>query len=102
MIGGPGADKIMLFAGLASEPSLDSNGLRVLARLGLIEDRGNYGALYKDGVALLKRNGPADRDGLIAAFEILRQHGRALCKRAAPRCLACPLDAVCAHAPVSV
>ncbi|HEY0437164.1 MAG TPA: hypothetical protein VGC92_11015, partial [Phenylobacterium sp.] len=102
MIGGPGADKVMLFAGLSLEPSLESNGLRVLARLGLIADQPNYGALYKDGVALLKREGIADREWLVGAFEILRQHGKALCRRSAPQCLACPLDAVCAHAPVAV
>ncbi len=101
MIGGPGADKIMLFADLSTEPSLDSNGLRVLARLGLIADQKNYAALYRDGVALIRRDGPADREGRVRAYEILRRHGRALCKRAAPLCVACPLDAVCAHAPVS-
>lgn len=102
MIGGPGADKVMLFAGLSLEPSLESNGLRVLTRLGLIADSSNYGAVYKAGVALLKRDGLAERDWLVGAYEILRLHGRALCRRAGPECLACPLDAVCAHAPVSV
>lgn len=101
MIGGPGADKVMLFAGLSLEPSLESNGLRVLVRLGLIVDTPNYGALYKAGVALLKRDGPADRDWLVSAFEILREHGRTLCRRSGPECLACPLDAACAHAPAS-
>ena len=31
----------------------------------------------------------------------LRAHGQAVCKRAAPLCLACPLDENCGHAVVS-
>jgi endonuclease III len=100
MIGGPGADKVLLFAGLSLAPSLDSNGLRTLTRLGLIADSENYAALYRDGVGLMRREGVAERDWLVAAFGVLRDHGRTLCRRGAPQCLACPLDSDCAHAPV--
>jgi endonuclease-3 len=101
MIGGPGADKVLLFSGLALTPSLESNGLRVLARLGLIAPDDNYAALYRAGVELLAREGRADRDWLVAAYGALREHGRALCRRAGPNCLPCPLDAACGHVPVS-
>ena len=44
-IGDPGADKILLFAGIAPQPCLDSNGLRALVRLDvanlLSTDRGS-------------------------------------------------------------
>jgi endonuclease III len=36
---------------------------------------------------------------LMACHTLLREHGRALCKRNNPRCIACPLDSICAHAP---
>ena len=39
-IGEPGADKILLFSGLGAELAPESNGLRVLVRLGLVPDRG--------------------------------------------------------------
>lgn len=100
MIGGPGADKVMLFAGLSLTPSLESNGLRVLARLGLIEPSDNYGALYRDGVERMRRDGVAERDWLVMAYGVLREHGRTLCRRGGPNCLPCPLDAACAHAPL--
>jgi endonuclease III len=100
MIGGPGADKILLFAGLSLAPSLESNGLRVLARLGLIPALENYAAFYREGVELLRRDGLAERDWLVAAFGVLREHGKSLCRRSEPNCLACPLDGACAHVPV--
>jgi hypothetical protein len=102
MIGAPGADKIMLFSGLSLGPSLESNGLRALARLGLIADSENYAALYRGGVELMAREGVAERDWLVGAYGVLRDHGRTLCRRSEPQCLACPLDATCAHAPVKV
>jgi endonuclease III len=100
MIGGPGADKILLFAGLSLTPSLESNGLRALARLGLIPHSDNYAALYRSGVELLRRDGVAERDWLVGAYGLLRDHGRTLCRRSEPQCLACPLDGACAHVPV--
>jgi endonuclease III len=101
MIGGPGADKVMLFAGLSLMPSLESNGLRVLARLGLIAASDNYAAFYRAGVELLRREGAPERDWLVMAYGVLRDHGRTLCRRGGPNCLPCPLDAACAHVPVT-
>jgi endonuclease-3 len=98
-IGDPGADKILLFCGLDLRPALDSNGLRVLARLGVIEATASYAASYKAAVARLADAFAGDRDQLVSAYMLLREHGRALCKRSAPLCPACPLDAACAHAP---
>ena len=99
-IGDPGADRILLFAGLASRPSLESNGLRALARLGFFSEGRDYSASYRAAIDVLVRHGEADRDWLITAFLALRAHGRALCKRGVPFCGACPLDVVCAHATV--
>ena len=98
-IGDPGADKTLLFCGLDTRPALESNGLRVLVRLGLVEAGGSYAASYKAAIAFLAEALGRDRDRLISAYMLLREHGRALCKRSAPHCTACPLDASCAHAP---
>ncbi len=97
VIGDPGADKVLLFAGVAPQPSLESNGVRVLARLGLFAEQASYAASYRAAIEVLKAQGLAGREALVAAFVLLREHGRALCKRGGPLCAACPLDPVCAH-----
>jgi len=98
-IGDPGADKILLFCGFDARPSVDSNGLRVLMRLGFLAPESSYAATYKKAVALLARTCPPEPAWLISAYLVLREHGRRLCKRSAPLCMACPLDGLCAHAP---
>jgi endonuclease III len=96
-IGDPGADKILLFCGVAPLPSLESNGVRALARLGFFTELRDYAASYRAAVGALKEQGVMERDWLIRAFLTLRAHGRTLCKRAEPICVACPLDQDCAH-----
>jgi endonuclease-3 len=98
VIGDPGADKILLFADIAARPSLDSNGVRALARLGFFAEGRDYAASYRAAIDALVWHGDADRDWLVTAYLVLREHGRALCRRARPICLPCPLDAACAHA----
>lgn len=98
VIGDPGADKILLFAGIDTRPSLDPNGLRTLVRLGFFAQQASYAASYKVGVALLSTAGKLDRQWLMDAYLRLRAHGKTLCRRGAPLCHACPLDPVCAHA----
>lgn len=97
-IGDPGADKILLFCGLDACPALESNGLRVLVRLGFMKPGTSYAASYRAATCLAGAFS-RDRDRLIATYTLLRAHGRTLCRRNAPRCMACPLDALCAHAP---
>jgi len=101
VIGDPGADKILLFAGLATRPALESNGLRALARLGVFAEQGAYAASYRAGIEALGKAGGSDRGWLIKAFLLLRAHGQSLCRRSEPNCLVCPLDGICAHLPVA-
>ena len=100
-IGEPGADKILLFADIAPRPCLDSNGLRALARLGVVDPQGSYAASYRAGIEALEAGGRGDRDWLVEAYLVLREHGRSLCKRAAPLCWTCPLDGTCPHVAVA-
>jgi endonuclease-3 len=99
-IGDPGADRILLFAGIAPRPSVESNGLRALVRLGFIEEAKNYSQTYKAAVSALSA-ASTDFEWLMRAHIVLREHGKALCKRSTPICEPCPLDAVCMHRPVS-
>ena len=101
-VGDPGADKVLLFCGVAPRPSLESNGVRVLARLGFYEEQRTYPASYRAATDVLTREGLVEREPLVRAYGLLRDHGRALCKRSLPSCLACPLDQVCAHVVVGL
>lgn len=98
VIGDPGADKILLFSGIAARPSIDTNGLRSLVRFGFFPQQPSYAASYKAGLALLVSDGRTDREWLMQAYLRLRSHGKNLCRRGAPLCEACPLDRSCAHA----
>jgi endonuclease III len=100
-IGDPAADKILLFAGIAALPALESNGLRVLARLGLFVEGRSYDQSYKAGIAVLKAQGPSDFDGLRRAYLALREHGKTLCRRSQPECAPCPLSDGCPRSVVS-
>jgi endonuclease-3 len=96
-IGDPGADKILLFSGVETRPALDSNGVRAMVRLGHATEGASYAQAYRSAVSALRDLGPPDRERLIEAFHVLRAHGQVSCKRSAPLCLSCSLDAACAH-----
>jgi endonuclease-3 len=96
-IGEPGAEKILLFSGRAALLAPESNGLRVLVRLGLVRDEGSYAKTYAATRALgaaLDAKPRVVRD----AHLLLRRHGETLCRRTSPRCPACPLLSTCAYA----
>jgi endonuclease III len=100
-IGDPGADKILLFAGIVVLPALDSNGVRALVRMGFCAEEKSYAQTCRAAIAVLAKDGKPDAAWLKRAYAILREHGKALCKRSAPICEPCPLDRQCAHRTVS-
>ncbi len=96
-IGEPGAEKILLFA--AGRPFLapESNGLRVLVRLGLVGQEATYSRTYA-AAGPVADSMAGDVDGLRSAHLLLRLHGRTLCRLKSPGCSRCPLSADCAFA----
>jgi endonuclease III len=94
-IGDPGAEKILLFCRAFPILALESNGLRVLVRLGYGEEKPNYSTTYRlvqeaiDGELVRKCS------WLIKAHQLLRRHGQELCRRSKPRCEECPLMKEC-------
>jgi endonuclease III len=96
-IGDPGAEKILLFTHSYPVMALDSNGLRVLCRVGFTEEQKNYSATYRRVQIAIDGQLPRDYDSLIRAHQLLRQHGQELCKRSKPRCAACPVRIECAY-----
>ena len=95
MIGEPGAEKILLFSGVLPVLALESNGLRVLVRLGIGKDHKSYAATYKSVREVTLEELPADCKLLTNAHLLLRQHGQELCLRNAPACHACMVSSGC-------
>ena len=97
-IGDPGAEKILMLTRSYPVLALESNGLRVLLRLGYADEQKSYSASYRLVQAAIAGELPSDYDELIEAHQLLRQHGQELCKRTRPLCEAgCPLTADCAY-----
>jgi len=96
-IGVPGAEKVLMFSRSYPVLALDSNGLRVLLRLGFGEEQRSYSSSYSSAQAAIKDQLPADYDYLIAAHLLLRQHGKELCRRQNPACEICPLKTDCLY-----
>jgi endonuclease-3 len=96
-IGEPGAEKILLFSRAYPVLALESNGLRVLLRLGFGEETNSYATTYR----LVQRAVEGELDGddpwLIEAHLLLRCLGQELCRRSEPRCDGCPLAADCGY-----
>lgn len=96
-IGEPSAEKILLFTRSYPVLGLDSNGLRVLVRLGIGEEKKNYTATYRAVQEAIKDQLKDDYDSLISAHALLRRHGKELCKTNAPLCEKCPVLKSCAY-----
>jgi endonuclease-3 len=97
-IGDPGAEKILMFCGSGPGLPLESNGLRVLTRVGFGRAQKNYGATYKSAQEAIRDDLPTGASALARAHLLLRQHGKTLCKTNDPHCAECPLEKTCAYA----
>jgi len=97
-IGDPGAEKILLMCGISTGLPLESNGLRVLVRLGWGRLQRSYGATYRSVQEALKPELPTEVRILKDAHLLLRAHGKTLCKETSPLCHQCPVAPECSHA----
>lgn len=95
-IGEPGAEKILLFSRMQPLFALESNGLRVLVRLGYGKEQKSYSSTYRSVRDAVGGEIRAEVDWLIRAHQLLRRHGQEICKRSAPVCESCPLQDDCA------
>jgi endonuclease-3 len=96
-IGDPGAEKILLLCGVAAGLPLESNGLRVLSRVGFGRIQKNYAATYRSVQDEVKPELPAAIERLQEAHFLLRAHGQTLCKDKMPLCHECPVSAECRY-----
>jgi endonuclease III len=93
-IGAPGADRILLFAGIAPLAAVPSNCPHVLVRIESGPEPNHYTATYAQAQAALALL-PETPEVRTRAYLLLQRHGRELCKRARPRCDQCPVARVC-------
>jgi endonuclease-3 len=94
-IGEPGAEKILLFTHAYPVLALESNGLRVLLRLGFGEENKSYSKTYRLVQNAIAGEFEEDYSRLIEIHLLLRRHGQELCKRSRPQCGKCPLAQDC-------
>ena len=95
-IGNPGADRILLFAGIAPVAAVPSNCVHVLVRIQAGRERENYGQTHNEAQQMIEAGTPADFDARIRAYLLLKCHGQLICKRTNPKCDACPIATSCA------
>lgn len=93
----PAAERILLFCGIATCLPLDSNGLRVLNRIGWGRVQKNQTANYRSVQEQLRPEIPVHLERLTEAHLLLRIHGRTLCKERIPLCPRCSVANECRH-----
>src|SRR4029077_3981747 len=85
-IGDPGADRILLFAGIAPIAAVPSNCVHVLIRIQRGQERENYAVNYKEAQQAIAAEIPEKLDLRTRAYLLLKHHGQELCKRTKPKC----------------
>jgi endonuclease III len=95
-MGDPGADRILLFAGIAALAAVPSNCPHVLVRIKSGEESKDYVATYRQAQKLIEAETSADFEARGRAYLLLKRHGQEICKRTKPKCEECPVNAYCA------
>ena len=94
-IADPGADRILLFAGISPTAAVPSNCPHVIVRIMRGREREAYSVTYKAAQHEI-HNLPESVAARTRAFLLLKRHGQNLCKREKPKCERCPLSECCA------
>ncbi len=94
-IADPGADRILLFAGIAPIAAVPSNSPQVLSRILHARERQSYLANYREAQAAIAAQVAQTYDARRRAFLLLKRHGQELCKRTRPLCEKCPIRFAC-------
>ncbi|HEY2460808.1 MAG TPA: hypothetical protein VGI16_08370 [Candidatus Acidoferrum sp.] len=96
-IADPGADRILLFAGIAPLAAVPSNCPHVAVRIQHGKERENYGVTYREAQQIIQDEVPEKFDARTNAFLLLKHHGQQICKRTKPKCTQCPISKNCAY-----
>jgi endonuclease III len=95
-IADPGADRILLFAGIAPIAAAPSSSPQVVLRMqtGHVDD--SYSRNYKQAQEIIEASIAPTFEARTRAFLILKRHGEQICKRSTPHCHECPIAGSCA------
>ena len=96
-IADPGADRILLFGGIAPVAAIPSNGPHVLVRIQRGLERESYALTYREAQQAIMTEIPEEFDARSRAYLLLKCHGQELCKRTKPKCSECPVSNYCAY-----
>jgi endonuclease III len=97
-IADPGADRILLFSGIAPVAAVPSNVPHVLVRILHGRERENYGVTYREAQEALGEGVGDTVEARQRAYLLVKRHGQEICKRLKPRCEECALRQECAYA----
>ena len=95
-IAAPGADRILLFAGISPVAAVPSNCTGVLARILTGREEKNYNKSYREAQQWIDAGVAATFDARTRAYLLLKRHGQEICKRNHPKCTQCPVNTACA------
>jgi len=95
-IADPGADRILLFAGIAPLAAVPSNCPHVLVRILYGKERENYGVTYREAQEAIAAEVTDTFDARTRAYLLLKRHGQETCKTK-PKCEKCPVSRMCAY-----
>lgn len=96
-IGAPGADRILLFSGLAPAAAVPSSSPHVLVRIESGREGARYAATYTQARQLIEAQLPASVAIRARAYLLLQRHARERCRPKNPNCGECPLSGSCAY-----
>jgi endonuclease-3 len=96
-IGEPGADRILLFAGISPVAAIPSNNVAVIVRVLRGRERENYAVNYRESQQAIEAAVAPNLEARSRCYLLLKHHGQELCKRASPKCEQCPVRGYCAY-----
>jgi len=97
VIGEPGADKILLFSGMAPIAAVPSACTGVPQRIFFGHEDKNYGKGYRAAQEAIAAEVPEEFEARQRAYLLLKKHGQEICKRTKPKCEICPISRMCAY-----
>ena len=96
-IADPGADRILLFAGIAPLAAVPSNCPHVLVRILYGLERESYVVNYRDAQRAIVEEVPETFEARQRAFLLVKRHGQEICKTKNPKCGECAVRKTCAY-----
>ena len=95
-IADPGADRIILFSGIATVAAVPSSCPQVLVRIESGHPSEKYNVNYREAQEIIQSQVADTVAARTRAYLLIRRHGQQVCKRSGPKCSICPVAGSCA------